>query len=230
MTKSVAVLQSNYLPWKGYFDIINDVDEFIFYDDVQYTKNDWRNRNKIKSRNGSEWITVPAGSDLSRLICEVELHDSSWQSKHWKTIVQNYGKSSYFGEYHDFFEEIYSRRWTNLSDLNQHCITKISHDLLDINTTFSDSRAYRAEGTRQDRLIHLLSKVGATKYVSGPSAKKYIDADVFDQAGIELVYKDYSGYPEYPQAFPPFEHFVSIVDVLMNAGPNAGAHIWKWRD
>lgn len=230
MTKSVAVLQSNYLPWKGYFDIINDVDEFIFYDDVQYTKNDWRNRNKVKSLNGTEWITIPTGSSLNRLICEVELHDHNWQSKHWKTIYHNYKKSPFFNEYRDFFEEIYTKKWTNLSELNQHCIIKISHDILGIKTAFGDSRLHKAEGAKQDRLIDLLVKAGATKYVSGPSAKSYIDPHVFNRAGIELVFKEYAGYPEYPQAFPPFEHFVSIVDLLMNTGPAAGAHIWGWKN
>jgi len=97
--KTVAILQSNYIPWKGYFDVINDVDLFIFYDDVQYTKNDWRNRNKVKTANGTGWLSIPVGADKNRLICEVILNDNRWQEKHWKTLCQLYGKASYFSSY-----------------------------------------------------------------------------------------------------------------------------------
>src|SRR5579863_10162725 len=100
--EKVAILQSNYLPWKGYFDIINDVDLFIFYDDVQYTKNDWRNRNKIKTISGTQWLTVPTGTDLNRLICEVAIPNTFWAKKHWKTLLYSYQKSPYFARYHDF--------------------------------------------------------------------------------------------------------------------------------
>ena len=110
--KRVAVLQSNYLPWKGYFDIIHDVDLFIFYDDVQYTKNDWRNRNRIKTPAGPTWLTVPTGTDLHRLICEVRLPDPGWQLKHWKSLRQNYSRTPCFEKYEGFFARVYAEaRW-----------------------------------------------------------------------------------------------------------------------
>lgn len=229
--KTVVILQSNYIPWRGYFDLIHDADLFIFYDDVQFTKNDWRNRNKIKTTQGAEWITVPVGTDKDRLICEVAIKDASWQVKHWKTIQHNYGKCPHFGRYQAFFEDVYLvRKWINLSELNQHLICTISRDLLGIPTEFRDSRGFHASGHKLDRLLELVTKAGADRYISGPAAKDYIEPSRFADAGIDLVWKDYSGYPEYPQRFPPFEHGVSILDLLFNVGPDAPWYIWGWRD
>lgn len=229
--KTVVVLQSNYIPWKGYFDLIHDADLFVFHDDLQYTKNDWRNRNKIKTPKGAEWITIPVGTNEHRVICEVEIKDASWQGKHWKTIQRNYAKCPYFTRYRAFFEEVYlGCRWHNLSELNQYLTRTISQDLLAIPTEFSDSRQYQASGQKLERLIDLVTKAGADRYVSGPAAKDYIDPSRFTDAGIELVWKDYSGYPEYPQRYPPFEHGVSILDLLFNVGPHAPWYIWGWRE
>ena len=228
--KKVAVIQSNYIPWKGYFDIIHDVDLFIFYDDVQYTKNDWRNRNKVKTAQGAQWLTIPVGSRNGRLICEVEITDPYWAKKHWETVKQSYSKTPYFRQYQNFFEYFYlENTWRNLSELNQTLIKKISREFLGIQTDFGDSRAYQPQGEKLDRLIDLLKKTGAESYISGPSASSYIDVKRFQEAGIELIYKDYSGYPEYPQLFPPFEHALSILDLLFNCGPTAPDYIWGWR-
>lgn len=229
--KKVAVIQSNYIPWKGYFDIIHDVDQFVFYDDVQYTKNDWRNRNKIKSKQGLHWLTIPVGSRNERLIYEVELDDFSWTKKHWETLKQSYSKAPYFHNYKDFFESFYlGFRWTNLSVMNQYLIKTISKDLLGINTDFKDSREFHPQGQKLDRLIDLLLKVKTDLYISGPTARDYINEDRFRDAGIKIVYKDYSGYPEYPQMFPPFEHAVSILDMLFNCGIQTPDYIWGWRE
>lgn len=228
--KKVAVIQSNYIPWKGYFDIIHDVDQFIFYDDVQFTKNDWRNRNKIKTVHGPAWLTIPVGKRLDRLICEVELTDDVWRKKHLATIQQAYSKTPYFKMYLDFFEYVYhAAHWSSLSELNHFLISHISREFLGIRAEFKDSREFHAQGEKLDRLIDLLKKVGASIYVSGPSAQAYIDDDAFRNAGIELVYKDYSGYPEYPQLYPPFEHGVSVLDLLFNCGPSSPDFIWGWR-
>lgn len=229
--KTIVVLQSNYIPWKGYFDLIHDADLFIFHDDLQYTKNDWRNRNKIKTPRGAEWITIPVGTDEHRLICEVEMKDYTWQAKHWRMIQQHYGKCPYFSHYKSFFERVYQGcRWTNLSELNQYLIRSIARDLLNIATEFRDSREFSPRGMKLDRLLDLLIKNGADRYVSGPAAKDYIDPARFAEAGIELVWKDYSGYPEYPQRYPPFEHGVSILDLFFNVGPDAPWYIWGWRE
>lgn len=229
--KRVAVLQSNYIPWKGYFDIIHDADVFIFYDDVQFTKNDWRNRNKIKSSNGTNWLSIPVGSDLHKLVCETPIPDMRWAKKHWLTIEQFYGKAPYFKTYREFFETVYKgMQWDNLSTLNQFIIRGISIDLLGIGTQFDDSRHFVLQGRKNDRLLDLVSQSGADVYISGPAARDYIDEQSFAAAGISIVYKDYAGYPEYPQFYPPFTHYVSILDLLFQTGPDAPYYIWGWRE
>jgi hypothetical protein len=227
--KTVAVLQSNYLPWKGYFDIINDVDLFIFYDDVQFTKNDWRNRNLIKTAAGPAWITVPVGQDIRRKICEVTIPDPRWAKVHWKTLAQNYARAPHFAGYRELFEPVYlGRAWNYLSELNRHLVESIAGEL-GIAARFADSRDFDLEGGGSERLLQLLQKAGARRYVSGPSARNYLDETAFASAGIEVSYKTYEGYPEYPQLHPPFDHRVSIVDLLFNAGPQAPRYIWGWR-
>jgi len=226
-----AVLQSNYIPWKGYFDIIHDVDVFVFYDDVQYTKNDWRNRNRIKTTNGVQWLTVPTGSDIDRRICDVRLTNARWPQKHWKTLQQAYSPTPHFHRYEAFLKHVYlERRWETLSELNQYLISTIAHEYLGITTRFADSRDYRIGGSKLDRLMNLLAELKPDVYISGPSAREYIEQERLLEMGIELIYKSYDGYPEYPQRFPPFEHAVSILDLLFNVGADAPRHIWGWRD
>ncbi|BCJ87825.1 WbqC family protein [Effusibacillus dendaii] len=229
--KTVAVLQSNYIPWKGYFDIIHDVDEFVFYDDVQFTKNDWRNRNKIKTPKGTKWLTIPVGASLNRLIFEVDLPNKKWASDHYKTLEQFYSKAPFYRKYKDFLGFVYlESEWTTLSELNQYLIKTVSTDFLGITVVFKDSRELQTEGKKLDRLLDLLGKTNADIYISGPNAAAYIDQDKFAQSNIQLVYKDYSGYPEYEQFFPPFDHYVSIFDLLFHTGPDAPYYIWGWRE
>jgi hypothetical protein len=221
MKNKVAILQSNYIPWKGYFDIIRSVDLFIFHDDLQYTKGDWRNRNKIKTPNGIKWLTIPCGTNEKRLICEVEITDHSWQKQHWNLIQMSYKKSEYFSVYKSFFEDIFlGENWKNLSDFNQTIIKKISKEILNIDTEFDDSRRYELKEKKGDRVIELLKKANAEYYLSGPAAKDYINEKVFKENNISLEWMDYSNYPEYTQLYPPFEHFVSIIDLIFNEGPN----------
>jgi hypothetical protein len=218
--KRIAILQSNYIPWKGYFDIINSVDEFVFHDDLQYTKNDWRNRNRIKTEKGAIWLTIPCGTNQKRLICEVEMKDNSWQKKHWNQIESNYCKARYWNTYKDFFSEIYlSNKWGKLSEFNQTLIKKISKELLGITTIFRDSREFNLKLSKAERVLELLKKIGATSYLSGPSARNYLKESMFKEANIDLYWMDYSGYPEYNQLFKPFIHSVSIIDLIFNEGP-----------
>lgn len=227
----VAVIQSNYIPWKGYFDIIHDVDVFYFYDNVQYTKRDWRNRNKIKTDQGMKWLTIPVGSSTDRLICEVVINDHNWALRHWKTICHYYSRAPYFKLYRDFFEYVYlDKKWDNLSQINQYLVKKISSDFLKMNTEFVDLSGVDVSGRKLERLINIVRMSGTDEYVSGPMAKDYINEKCFNDIGIKLTYKDYSGYPEYPQFHPPFEHFVSIIDLLFHTGPDAAYYIWGWRE
>lgn len=227
---TVAVLQSNYLPWKGYFDFIHEVDLFVFYDDVQFTTNDWRNRNRIPTANGLTWLTVPVGAAIDRLICEVVIPDARWQRKHWMTLQQSYAGTPGLALYGEFFRHVYEdNRWQSLSELNQSLIRGIA-GLLDIHTRFDDSRHYCLHGHKQERLLDLLQQLGATRYISGPAGRNYIEEEGFREAGIELAYKSYSGYPEYRQRHGhPFEHAVSVVDLLFNTGADAAHHVYGWR-
>ena len=154
-----------------------------------------------------------------------------WQRSHWDSLRQQYGKSAHFKLYRAFLEDVYlGRQWTNLSELNQYLIKRISSDFLQIPTQFLDSREFHLAGQKQDRLLDLIVQSKATRYVSGPAAKNYIDPARFDALGIELVWKDYAGYPEYGQFHPPFEHGVSILDLLFHTGPDAAWYIWGWRE
>jgi hypothetical protein len=228
--KRVAISQSNYIPWKGYFDLIHDVDLFIFYDDVQFTKNDWRNRNRVKGPTGLQWLSIPVGPDLNRLICEVSLDDARWQQKHWKTLLHLYGKAPFFRRYRSLLEDVYvTRQWCNLSQLNQYLIQAIATQHLGIHTRFQRSVDFPSRGKGQDRVLSLLKSVKADVYLSGPSGQAYLDPERFRQEGIGLVWKDYSGYPEYPQFHPPFEHAVTILDLMFHTGLSAPDYIWGWR-
>ncbi|HBK87176.1 MAG: WbqC family protein [Cyclobacteriaceae bacterium] len=226
VNRRVVVLQSNYLPWKGYFDLIRRADLFVFYDDVQFTKNDWRNRNKIKTPAGADWISIPCGTNLKRLIQEVQPSNADWQRDHWRRITECYGNTRYFSLYRPFFEDFYlGRTWTNLSELNQYLIRHIAQDMLGIQTAFEQSSKYSPDGIRQDRLLDLLRKTGATEYLSGPAAKAYISEESFQTANIKLTWMNYGPYPEYLQPFPPFVHEVSIIDLLFCEGPDARAYL-----
>jgi hypothetical protein len=221
--KKVAIIQSNYIPWKGYFDIINRVDEFILFDDVQYTRRDWRNRNKIKTPHGSQWLTIPVdvkGKYLQK-IKDTRISDPEWGKKHWKTIAFNYSRAKYFKEYHDFFEELYlSSQEKFLSAINYRFLKALCQ-LLGIKTQLSQSMDYQVIDGETERLVDLCKQCRATEYLSGPSARNYIDAALFTTEGIVLNYIDYTGYPEYEQLCPPFEHAVSIIDLIFNTGYDA---------
>lgn len=220
--KKVVLLQSNYLPWKGYFDLISKADLFIFYDDVQFTTRDWRNRNKIKTPRGAEWISIPCGTDRKRLINEVTISKHDWQHDHWNRISINYSKAEYFNLYKEFFENFYlNTKWTSLSQLNQYLIVSIAKQFLGLTAEFENSTSYHPTGIKLERLMDVLKKVGATEYFSGPSAKSYIAEAAFQQENIKITWMDYSGYPGYRQQFPPFIHDVSIIDLLFNEGPQA---------
>jgi hypothetical protein len=218
--KTVVILQSNYIPWKGYFDLINLADEFIFYDDVQYTRLDWRNRNKVKTSDGLKWLSIPVGYDMNLKISDVEMKNQIWKKKHRKTIEQNYSKAPYFTEYKHLLEYLYENSISNLSEYNQCCIKYLS-EILGIKASFSNCTDYEPEGYRTERLINILKKAGAARYISGPSAKNYLQEDLFKEAGIDLEYISYEGYPEYPQLHGPFVHQVSVIDLIFNTGKEA---------
>lgn len=221
----VSIIQSNYLPWKGYFDIIARSDVFIFHDDLQYTKNDWRNRNQILTANGPEWITIPCGTNEKRLICDVFLYDHSWQIKHWRKIEATYKKSPFFDLYKDYFRDFYlGTQWKNLSELNRSLIIYIARNFLDLSTKFKDSRDFNLVSSKGDRVLELLKKIGAKEYISGPAAMDYLDPEIFKQQNIVLSWMDFDCYPSYPQfnqTTARTNHKVSVIDLLFNTGKDA---------
>lgn len=222
MTKRVAILQSNYIPWKGYFDMIASVDEFILYDDMQFTKNDWRNRNMIKTPRGLEWLSIPVGQDINRRIRDVIVPGGRlWQEKHWKTLVANYSRAPHFKEVAALIEPFYRQReHANLSDLNREMI-EIICGFLGIATKISNSWDYLLKEGKTERLADICLQAGATEYVSGPAAKNYIKEQILTDSGVKLTWFDYSGYPVYPQLWGEFAHGVTILDLLFNCGKNA---------
>jgi hypothetical protein len=228
--KRVAIIQPNYIPWKGYFDIIHAVDTFIFLDDVQYTTRDWRNRNKIKTAQGPmSWLTVPTLGGRNQRICDVKIDDAQrWRRDHIESLRHSYGRTPFFERYFPAFCETLNSGSPLLAQLDV-ALTKQISGWLGCNPQYVLASELNAAGSKDDRLIDLVQKVGGTAYLSGPAARDYIRPEAFERAQIELGYHDYSGYPEYRQISEPFDHFVTILDLLFSIGPDAPAYIWGER-
>ncbi len=223
--KKVAIVQSNYIPWKGYFDMIAAVDEFILYDDMQYTRRDWRNRNQIKTPQGVQWLTVPVlvKGKYFQKIRDTELDGTEWQDIHWKALTTNYKRAPYYAEVAKLLEPLYCEQtYTHLSTLNRTFLQSICR-YIGINTTISVSSDYTLIEGKTERLADLCAKAGGTEYISGPAARDYVDEQVFVEYNLKLTWFDYAGYAEYPQLWGEFVHGVSIVDLLFNCGSKAGA-------
>ncbi|GAA0688750.1 WbqC family protein [Marinobacterium maritimum] len=230
--KKVAILQSNYIPWKGYFDLINTVDEFIVYDEVQYTKRDWRNRNKIKGPEGLQWLSVPVEvkGKFHQKICDVRITDKAIFKKHWMTINQFYRKAEFYKDYSDVFEEYYLGSTSDyISEINISLIRRINN-ILGIETKISSSRDYIFSGGKTEKIIEICKQSGADIYLSGPAAKGYFDTDMAEKEGIKVEWFDYSGYPEYRQLYGRFVHGVTILDLIFNEGPNAVCYMKSFQN
>lgn len=225
--KKVAIVQSNYIPWKGYFDMIAAVDEFILYDDMQYTRRDWRNRNQIKTPQGVQWITVPVlvKGKYNQKIKETEIDGTDWAVAHWKALVQNYRRAPYFSEVASCLEPLYlEKSFTHISDVNRLFIEKICI-YLSINTVITNSWDYTLLDGKTERLADLCVQAGGTEYISGPAAKDYVDEKVFEDMGVQLTWFDYAGYPAYPQLWGEFTHGVTILDLLFNCGKESARYM-----
>lgn len=225
--KRVVILQSNYIPWKGYFDLIRMADEFIIFDTAQYTKRDWRNRNLIKTAHGVKWLTIPVvvKDRYFQRIQDTEISDSSWTRRHWNALQHCYARTAYFADYKDRFESLYlGCKEKYLSQINYRFLAAIC-EMLDIHHRFTWSTSCPEVNGKTERLVEWCKHAGATEYWSGPSARSYVDERMFTEAGIALRWVDYSDYPQYRQLYPPFEHRVSVVDLLFNEGPNAKCYM-----
>lgn len=240
MGKRVAIVQSNYIPWKGYFDLIAAVDEFILFDEVQYTRRDWRNRNRIKNVNGPLWLTIPVtakGNYLSP-IRDIRVSDPEWNVRHWRTLRTTYARARCFRDVASRIEELYlGCREERLSGINRRFLEVICR-WLDVGTTLhwsweyptaepgvNGSETIECDEARSRRLAEICAQAGAAVYLSGPAAKAYLRPEPFAEHGIEVKYFDYSGYPEYEQLYPPFDHQVSVVDLLFSTGSEARRYL-----
>lgn len=221
----IGVIQSSYIPWRGYFDFIASVDVFVFYDDVQYTKSDWRNRNRIKTPKVTEWLTVPVRyKEGSQLICETSIdHSTSWQEKHLRKMQENYREAPYAQAVLDILASVPADQFETISNLNI-VLTKRICEYFCITTPLITSSDLSLVGKKTDRLIDLLKKLNATTYLSGPSAEAYLDKDAFRRNGIRLEYKSYN-YDPYPQLWGKFEGAVTVLDLIANCGPAAKNHL-----
>ena len=217
-----AVIQSNYIPWRGYFDIIDDVDIFIIHDDLQYTKGDWRNRNKIKTANGTKWLSVPVNyrHDARQLIMDATIdYQHGWIHQHVRTLKQAYANTPYLKPLFEEFETILKQKHATISQLNIALIRWMM-EKLEIRTQLLMSWELNPTGAKTERVISLLRAVGTTSYLSGPSAASYLDVEAFRESGIRLEYKSYE-YPPYPQLWGDFVGHVSTLDLLFNTGDKA---------
>lgn len=224
----IAILQSNYIPWKGVFDMINMVDKFVFFEDVDFTKRDWRSRNKICTANGELWLTVPVvKAPRGTKIKDIQISTSEdWQKKHYTNIVNNYKKAPYFKDYEWLLEDFYiNHHWTNLSEMNIYMTTKIA-TVLGITTEFLNSKDIPSLGAKDDKLIDICKYVGADAYLSGPAAKDYIHNEKFQENGISLSYIKYDSYPAYKQVYGDFDPYVTVLDVLFNCGAEFDKYIF----
>lgn len=222
-SKTVAIVQSCYIPWKGYFDLINFSDEFVLYDEAQFTKRDWRNRNQIKTARGLQWLTVPVETKgkFSQLIQDCKIDGASWRKEHWNALVTNYSKARHFKAYKEKIQSLYLDSHENsLSRMNYAFLKEIG-SLLGIKTKLSWSTDYPKKNGRTEKLVSICAAAGATEYLSGPSAQDYLDESLFKEAGIRVRFMDYSDYPVYAQLHGEFEHRVSVLDLLFNEGPDS---------
>lgn len=226
-----VILQPSYIPWRGYFHQIQKADVFVFYDCVQYDEHGWRNRNQIKTANGLQWLTIPvmtSGVHTNNTpIKDIRLvPNNPWKTKHWRALEQNYGKAPHFKRYSAMLEKFYSRPDMMLADFTCELTIALARELGIKHTQFVRSSTLPASGAKTDRLMSLLTHLGANHYISGPSARDYLEPEKFATAGISLEFITYD-YPPYPQLHGSFEPAVTILDLLFNVGPDAAKYIWQ---
>jgi WbqC-like protein family len=229
-----VILQPSYIPWRGYFHQVQKADLFVFYDDVQYDRLGWRNRNRIKTPQGPKWLTIPVhrhGAVTEQIpINQIQIcWKDSWNAKHWSTIEYAYHKTPFFQSYAPLLKTFYERHPTWLSDFTIELTIAIARELGIQHTEFIRSSALQVEGFKTDRLINILRKLGASHYISGPSARNYIQEEKFSAAGITLEYMEYH-YPEYPQLYPPFDPQVTVLDLLFMTGSDARKYIYDYAE
>lgn len=230
MPRRTVVIQSNYIPWKGYFDLLAHADTVVFLDSVQSTKNDWRNRNLIKTQSGKTWLTLPIKHSSTLRIREVEIAMRGWHRKHYRTLSQAYARAPFADSMLPRIEAwyVHASELASLSQVNRVFIRGIC-DLLDVVPQFVEVESILDDQehdalTPTDRLVEICKRVGATSYLSGPGARAYLDVGAFTAESIRTEWFHYDGYPQYLQLHGDFDHAVSILDLLLMTGPDARNH------
>ncbi len=226
-----VILQPSYIPWRGFFHLIHRADVFVFYDNVQYDRHGWRNRNRIKTPRGPQWLTIPlksVGPDWKQaMICDMQISwGEKWTRKHFESLRHSYSKAPFFKHYEPMLRCWFESEPDRLSDFTIETTIELAHELGIRGTRFVRSSSLGCSGTKTDRLVQVLEKVGAKTYLSGPKAKDYLDEEKLKARGIAVEWMAYD-YPEYPQLYPPFDPQVSILDLLLMMGPESGKYIWE---
>lgn len=220
----VLITQSNYIPWRGYFHAIGLADVFVVYDEAQYTRRDWRNRNLIKTANGLQWLTIPihVKGRFYQKISEATVSDHRWAARHWKALQLNYARAPYFTQYAPIFEQLYHQlhQETSLSNINLAFIETIC-GILGIKTQIRPSTDFVFDGTKSEKLVSICRQLRATHYLSGKAAQGYLDMELFSRHNMEVVWMNYANYPEYHQLYPPFQSQVTVLDLIFNEGLRA---------
>lgn len=215
----VAIHQPEHMPWLGFFEKLVRADVFVVLDDVQFSKGDFQNRNRVKGQGGAQWLTVPVAQRLGQKINEVEVAGDSWRAKHWKTLRSCYARAAHFEEFAGEFEEFYARPWAKLSELNVAAIRMLAR-AFGVEKEFVFSSTLGAVGQKSELVLNICKAVGATRYYSGRAGGAYLDADAFRREGIQIVVQEFE-HPKYEQLFMKEQGFVpnlSAVDLLFNRG------------
>jgi hypothetical protein len=223
----ICIIQSCYIPWKGFFDLIGRCDEYVIYDSAQYVKRHWHNRNRIKTANGVEWLTIPVVTKgrFEQPIDQVEI-EKPWADKHWRTLELAYKRAPFFEQLAPTVKGWYERaeKLALLTEVNAIFLHGIAL-LLGLKAHIVGDAAYPASGVKTERLLAICRAAGADRYLSGPSARNYFDESMFKSAGITPEWMSYDGYPEYLQLHGGFEHAVTTLDLLFNTGPEAPRYL-----
>jgi hypothetical protein len=221
----IGILQPGYLPWLGFFEQMHRSDVFVVYDDVQYDKEGWRNRNRIKTANGVQWLTVPVLLKFNEhpVILDVRIDNKvNWRKKHLGAIRQNYAKAPFFKRYIEIFEVAYSREWESLVDLDLYFITILAECLGMSHEKIVRSSSLQVKGERMERLVNICEFFGADTFYEGAAGKSYMDVDSFSRRGITVEFQDYR-HPAYPQMYGEFVSHLSVIDLLFNQGDDSMA-------
>jgi hypothetical protein len=225
--KRIAIIQSAYIPWKGFFDLVGRCDEYVILDGAQFVKRHWHNRNQIKTANGRHWLTIAVltKSRFEQPIDEVEIAEP-WAERHWQSLEHAYRRAPHFEAYASRVRAVYESLGNErlLTSVNEKLLRALL-GMLGISLKISRDRDYAPQGRKSERLVDLCLKANAKRYLSGPSARHYLDESLFVEAGVDVEWMSYGPYPPYPQAGGTFVDAVSVIDVIFNTGPDAGRYV-----